>query len=144
MKRKIKLVKKQKFKFLKVEKNESNNKGDKWIDLIGKTSLLEFKLVDNNINPTDYINDGGDVDISRLPDGIEILKGKDRWYYSAKKNTKLTGAMLTDADVKIGGEYGAPYVAISFNREGATLFSSITGANINKQFAIVLDCTVCS
>lgn len=112
---------------------------DRAIDLIGKTALLEFKLVDDKINPTDYINDSGDVDISKVPDGIEILKGKDRGYYAVKKDTKLTGALLTNAEVKVGGDYGAPYVAISFNREGAILFSSITGANINKQLAIVLD-----
>ncbi len=112
---------------------------DRAIELIGKTALLEFKLVDDKINTSDYINDAGEIETSKIPAGIEILKGKDRGYYAVKKETKLTGAMLTNAEVKVGGDYGAPYVAISFNREGANLFSAITGSNINKQLAIVLD-----
>ncbi|MDO8733950.1 MAG: protein translocase subunit SecD, partial [Elusimicrobiota bacterium] len=48
-------------------------------------------------------------------------------------------AYLTDAKMKIGGEYNMPYVGIDFNKDGAKLFAAITEANIEKRLAIVLD-----
>jgi preprotein translocase subunit SecD len=107
---------------------------DRAIDLIGKTALLEFKLVDDKIVVSDYMDDKGEIDITKVPEDIEIIKGKDYGYYALKKNSQLTGAMLSNAEVKVGGDYGAPYVALNFNREGAVRFSDITGNNINKQW----------
>ena len=75
-------------------------------DLIGRTALLEFKLVDES----------RDV-----------------------KATLLTGASLTDARVQIDSQYGEPYVSIEFDRKGARAFERITGENVGKRLAIVLD-----
>ena len=53
----------------------------------------------------------------------------------------LTGADLSNAQVKIGG--GAlgnePYVDMNFNAEGAKKFAEVTGANVGKRLAIILD-----
>jgi protein-export membrane protein SecD len=62
-----------------------------------------------------------------------------------KKQTLLTGDMLTDARVRIGGEFrNEPYVALEFNNEGSRIFDRITGENVNKRIAIILDNTVYS
>jgi protein-export membrane protein SecD len=53
--------------------------------------------------------------------------------------------MLTDARVRIGGEFhNEPYVALEFNSEGSRIFDRITGENVGKRIAIVLDNTVYS
>jgi preprotein translocase subunit SecD len=57
----------------------------------------------------------------------------------------LSGELLTDARVRIGGELGnEPYVAIEFNSEGARIFDRVTAENIGKRIAIILDNTVYS
>ena len=43
--------------------------------------------------------------------------------------------------MEIGGE---PYVALEFNSEGGRIFDQVTGANVNKRLAIILDNTVYS
>jgi len=116
------------------------------LDLIGKTAQLEFKLVDEeNI---------GKYTSGSVPEGDEILNIKTRNRETGittttpillKKQALLTGDLLTDARVRIGGEFGGePYVAIEFNSEGARLFDKITGENVGKRLAIILDNTVYS
>jgi preprotein translocase subunit SecD len=56
----------------------------------------------------------------------------------------LTGEYLTDARVQIDNQYGDPYVSLSFNARGARLFERITGDNVDKRLAIVLDDNVYS
>ncbi|MFN3821796.1 MAG: protein translocase subunit SecD, partial [bacterium] len=52
---------------------------------------------------------------------------------------------LSDARVTIGdggsnfGRTGAPIVNLTLNRQGARIFSRVTGANVDKRLAIVLD-----
>jgi preprotein translocase subunit SecD len=111
------------------------------IDLIGKTALLEFKLVAEDVSLTDMLDDKGDVIPEKVPADLEVLPGKEERLVVVKKQTALTGAYITSAEVKIGGTSsgGGPYVALSFDKEGAVRFGDITGSNINKRLAIVLD-----
>ena len=53
--------------------------------------------------------------------------------------TQLTGAYLKDANVVFDRNVGKPAVSIEFTQEGSALFAEITGRNINKPLAIVLD-----
>ncbi|MGZ3691784.1 MAG: protein translocase subunit SecD [Pseudobdellovibrio sp.] len=55
-----------------------------------------------------------------------------------KTDTDLSGDYLDSAAVSFG-QYGEPEVSLRFNAAGANKFSDLTGANINKQMAIVLD-----
>ncbi|RLC32712.1 MAG: protein translocase subunit SecD, partial [Deltaproteobacteria bacterium] len=110
-------------------------------ELIGKTAQLEFRLVDE------------EHDINRalegnIPAGSEILyqittdpeTGRTiKRPFLVKRSTPLTGADLVDARVMIDSQYNEPYVAIEFNRKGAAIFARITGENIKKRLAIVLD-----
>lgn len=64
--------------------------------------------------------------------------------YLAKREAELTGNNLVDARAAIGGgsrisRAGEWEVNMEMNNEGAKIFSVVTGANINKRLAIVLD-----
>ncbi len=116
------------------------------IELIGKTALLEFKLVDDEHSIKNALK-------GVVPPGDEILyqvevdpvtKQETRTPYLIKKRTYLTGEYLTDARVQIDSQYNEPYVSIEFDKKGARLFEQVTGANVKKRLAIVLDGTVYS
>jgi preprotein translocase subunit SecD len=111
------------------------------MELIGKTALLEFKLVDEENSLEEALK-------GNIPAGDEILyqvavdpkEGRRTDVpYLLKKRTLLTGEYLTDARVQIDSQYSEPYVSLSFNARGARLFERITGENIEKKLAIVLD-----
>ncbi|UOF01802.1 protein translocase subunit SecD [Bdellovibrio reynosensis] len=58
--------------------------------------------------------------------------------YLLKTDTNLGGDALDDAFVGYD-QYGAPQVSLRFNSAGAAKFADITGNNVNRQMAIVLD-----
>lgn len=58
--------------------------------------------------------------------------------YLLTTGSGLSGEDLRDAGITFD-EYGAPAVSLSFDPGGAKKFGEITGANVNKQMAIVLD-----
>jgi preprotein translocase subunit SecD len=114
------------------------------IDIIGKTARLEFKLVDEENSLEEALR-------GNMPPGDEVLyelageAGAQRKIpYLLKRRAVLTGEYLTDARVQIDSQYSEPYVSLSFDSRGARLFEQITGANIKKRLAIVLDNTVYS
>lgn len=51
----------------------------------------------------------------------------------------LDGGVVTDARVQYGNTGGNPEVSMSMNGEGASVWARMTGDNIGKQIAIVLD-----
>ena len=116
------------------------------IELIGRTALLEFKLVDEDNSVEEAVK-------GNIPPGDEILYEVDidpktgrqmKRPYLLKKRTLLTGEYITDARVQIDSQYNEPYVSLSFDGRGARLFEQITGKNIKKRLAIVLDTKVYS
>jgi len=116
------------------------------IELIGKTALLEFKLVDEEHDVEKALK-------GEIPPGIEILYQKhenketgeiSRIPYLLKKTTLLTGEYLTSAKVEISSQFNEPHVAIDFNEIGAKIFERITAANVKKRLAIILDNNVYS
>jgi preprotein translocase subunit SecD len=116
------------------------------LELIGRTAQLEFKLVDED--------NAARASTGLVPEGSEILPMKSRNKETGvvssvpmllKKQVLMTGDLLTDARVRFGGEIGSePYVALEFNSEGGRIFDQVTGANVNKRLAIILDNTVYS
>lgn len=109
------------------------------IELIGKTALLEFKLVNDGVRISEILDSEGKVDPSKIPPGYEVLPGKKETLFLLKEEPEITGAALTNAKVEIGGQYNMPYVAIDFNKDGAKKFARITEINIERNLAIVLD-----
>jgi protein-export membrane protein SecD len=91
------------------------------VDALGKTPLLEFKLVEEA---------GAD--------------GKALY-----KHTALTGRYLKNAELQFGSGQGSslanqPVVVLHFTDEGAKLFEKITSENVGRQLAIFLDGEVIS
>jgi protein-export membrane protein SecD len=106
------------------------------IKLIGKTALLEFRLVD-----TERL---GKALAGEIPPGYELITQEDeeerKENYLLKIEPEITGANLIDAQVKFDPSmFNRPYIAIEFDQEGAKKFAKVTEANINKRLAIVLD-----
>jgi len=132
------------------------------IDIIGKTALLEFKLVDDVSSlaaelPRSAAPGEEDALIEKfkgkVPEDAEILFEREvdiqtgevrRLPYLVKKQTLLTGDLLTEARVSIDQRFNEPYVSIAFDPVGAKLFEEVTGANVQKRLAIILDGNVYS
>lgn len=97
----------------------------KAISLIGKTPVLEFKLLKKD---------------AVLPENATSTQE----IQSLFEDTGLTGRYLQNAKLEfaqtgtnaLGGE---PLVSIQFNAEGAELFEKITSENIDRVMAIFLD-----
>lgn len=64
--------------------------------------------------------------------------------YVVESSTTLTGEELQDAVVRFDQQDGTPNVSITFKSTGAKLFEQITGDNIGKRLAIILDGNVYS
>jgi protein-export membrane protein SecD len=89
---------------------------------------------------------------NQVPSGLMITLERenrldpraDRELYVLLEKTELTGSMLESADVRIGSgtdmqASNRPYVSLRFSREGARVFEMVTGQNIRRRLAIVLD-----
>ena len=87
-----------------------------------------------------------------IPAGLQLAIGAEdktdryapRDYYILKERTELSGKYLDKAFVRIGQGIdprtsGKPYVSLEFNKKGANKFETITGQNIKKRLAILLD-----
>jgi preprotein translocase subunit SecD len=113
------------------------------IAFIKTAGRLEFKLVDTDPNDFQKANAG------KAPAGTELLfeeraneTGRiDKQPVLVYSKTLLTGDRLKEARVGID-QFNKPDVNISFDSEGAKIFDRITGENVGRQLAIVLDGTV--
>jgi len=110
-------------------------------ELIGKTGVLQFKLVDDSHSVSDALRDGA-------PPGDEVLYGPasrgGREPYLLESAVLLTGDTITDARVRPGGQLEGPYVTVDLDQRGAQIFGAITSANVGRKIAIVLDNVVYS
>lgn len=59
--------------------------------------------------------------------------------YLVNKAPELTGGVITNAQANIDPNTSSPIVNMEMNSEGATEWARITGANVNKRCAIILD-----
>lgn len=105
------------------------------IDLIGKTALLEFKLVQLDMTKLKEAQEGN------VPEGYELrYTHDDNEPILLEKEAALTGAALSNAFVRFDqSQFGEVGVALQFNPEGAKKFAEITSKNVGRRLAIVLD-----
>ncbi len=111
------------------------------LELIGQTAMLEFRLVSE------------DNDLIEKALAGETLEGYELLYESAsdergisrqgrahlvKTEPEMTGGYISDAYVGYD-QTGFPLVHLMLDSEGARRFEEVTGANVNRQLAIVLD-----
>ncbi len=153
-----------------VAETQITRQGDKWImvqlpgvsnpqraeELIGKTAMLEFRIVKSDMTVAQKaiekleatekpFDDNGLLlpEIAQLvPQGYQIMRNKDGGYSLVTDTAEVTGADLENARVVMMGENGYPEISFSFSAEGGRKFGQLTGANINKPLAIILDNTV--
>ncbi|MCG2712245.1 MAG: protein translocase subunit SecD [Candidatus Omnitrophica bacterium] len=100
--------------------------------LIGKTAQLEFRIVNDEDDMLRQALEGN------IPAGYLLTKDEDDKALLLEATAVMTGDSLADAIVS-RDQYGRPSVKLEFTGKGATQFSNITGANVNKRLAIVLD-----
>lgn len=76
----------------------------------------------------------------------DVGKNGEKLYsiYLVRKGPELTGGVITEAKATFGSEGVQPEVLMSMNSEGTSKWARITGANIGKHIAIVLDGAVYS
>ncbi len=116
------------------------NDPDRAKDLIGKTAQLTFQLVNEEADITAAAS-------GKVPVGCEVLfeNRQDpttgnitKIPFVVKKQVLLDGSLLVNARVEFD-QFQQAQVGIEFNRKGARIFDRITGQNIKKRLAIVLD-----
>ena len=111
-------------------------------DIIKTTAQLQFRIVEGQ---------GGTPEEARAaapnPNQVQILPGDardefgrvvGRRYYAVQNQVPVTGSDLKTARVT-KGQLGEPVVSFSMTPEGSQKFGDLTGNNINRQLAIVLD-----
>ncbi len=104
------------------------------ISLIGKTAQLEFKLLNEDTNALSEALKGN------VPDNCELLYGEDGRAFLVYKEALLKGDVIKNAYVGYDStRYNEPVVNLELNSEGAKKFAKITGENVGKRLAIVLD-----
>ncbi|PIE72341.1 MAG: protein translocase subunit SecDF [Deltaproteobacteria bacterium] len=135
------------------------------LKLLGETAQLEFKLVaDSTGIPLETLvaevkaagqwQDGESMRklnralIGKLPDNTSLFFEKEVDTLSKQEilvpillenKVLMTGDMVKDARVRIGGNFNRPYVSLDMTSRGAKVFANITEKNVGRQMAIVLD-----
>lgn len=142
---------------------------DRAKDLIGRTAKLEFKMVDEDgsrnlivsdlvaqiekeknlkyeeggtLKFSEYVRQINEAAKSKIPAGDEIAFEKSamgRIPLLLKSKAEVTGNDLQDAQVSFNQESRRPEVSFELNPRGAVNFEKLTGENVGKRLAIVLD-----
>ncbi len=120
-------------------------------DIIQKTAYLEFKLIYQPENSSDPSMEDL-ITRSEVPPGYELKElseTRDGQLHTEKllvtkrpagpPAKPLTGRYLTRAMVHGDAYTGAPEIGFQFDDEGARIFGQVTGDNIGRRLAIVLD-----
>ena len=101
-------------------------------ELVGRTALLEFKLVKDDPGALEEAASG------KIPEGFDYLKDEDNKPILLSKTASLTGDAVNNSLVGMD-QYGLPSVKLEFNNKGIDVFAKLTGEHINERLAIVLD-----
>ncbi len=138
------------------------------LKLLGDTAQLEFKIVADaaGLNLNELVaqaktakewQDGESMNKlnlalqSRLPDNTSIYFEKEVDKQTKKETLVplllenkilMTGDMIKDAQVRIGGNFNEPYVSLDLTGRGGKVFAHITEKNVGRRMAIVLDSVV--
>jgi SecD/SecF fusion protein len=138
---------------------------DRAMELIGQTAQLQFKVVAEaaGLNLDELISKAVDSGqwqegdpIRKLNRAVESLLPADTSIYLEReidKTTKqeftrpillenkilMTGDMIKNAQVRIGGTFNEPYVSLDMTSRGGKVFASLTEKYTGRRMAIVLD-----
>ena len=112
-------------------------------DLIKVTAVLEWKLVRGGPAPDQesLLKDFG----GKVPDDCEVVQGdpkrREAGYFLLTRVAAVTGKDLRTVRRSVD-EWNTPAVAFSLSPDGSSRFETVTGQNIGKRLAIVLDSRV--
>jgi preprotein translocase subunit SecD len=115
---------------------------DRAKEIIRSTGILELKIVEQGPAPTrEALLQNG-----QMPQGMEIVPGAagtptepaGTGYYLVRKAAAVTGRDLRNARPTLD-ENNQPAVGFTLSQEGGRKFGQVTGANIGRQLAIILD-----
>ena len=135
------------------------------LSLIGQTAQLEFKMLDEEsaLDPWQLISQAQSTGKwqlgesrkklnlalqNQLPAGSEIYfekrvdseTGKEtKTPLLIKSQVMMTGEMVKNAQVRVGGNFNEPYVGLDLTGRGGRVFGQITEKNVGRRFAIILD-----
>jgi preprotein translocase subunit SecD len=110
------------------------------IALIGKTAVLEFRVVDDSMSASEALRKGAPYGTEVLYQLKELGDGTvEKIPFLLGKEILLTGDSLSDARVAVDSQYNEPYVSLTFDSGGARVFKRITTKYVRKRLAIVLD-----
>lgn len=123
---------------------------NEWLEKVKKAGI-EYKKGERF---SDYMNELNSFLANDLPKGYELAFSKtlnkntnevtNMEPYLVEVGSALTGDELQEAIVRIDPQQNRPYVGLEFKPNGARLFEELTGANVGKRLAIVLDGNVYS
>lgn len=117
----------------------------KAVDEIGRTPLLEFKLIDAEVISAQQsaealqANATSGALIGNVKVNGELVSEMDPYIETGLTGRYLETAALEFTSGQSGQLAGEPIVSIKFNPEGGELFEKITRDNTSKQLAIFLD-----
>jgi preprotein translocase subunit SecD len=116
-------------------------------DIIGTTGLLELKLVDVKGGPYSSPDAATAAYGGAIPAELELVEGtsedstartRTTVYYVLQRAAAVTGRDLKNA--RVGQDrFNQPAVEFFLNAQGAEKFGRVTGDNVGRQLAIVLD-----
>jgi SecD/SecF fusion protein len=135
------------------------------LKLLGDTAQLEFKVVADTTGQNLDQLVAQARDSKQWQDGESMSKLNRAVQSSLPENTSLyfeknvdkqtqqeiltpilledkvlmTGDMIKDAQVRIGGNFNEPYVSLDMTGRGGKIFANITENNVGRRMAIVLD-----
>jgi preprotein translocase subunit SecD len=93
---------------------------------------LSLRLVDASVSVDDAKR-------GKTPPESELLSGADGTPYLIEKRIVMPGDNLTDAEASLDQRINAPVVTFHFNPAGTRQFARVTGENVGRPMAIVLD-----
>lgn len=141
---------------------------DRVINIIRKTGLLEFRIVDDSVKSADLnkwisearesakIPAGYDKEVvdqiskeikTKLPQNTELMFEVERDPVSHEIVSGVPYVVAARAEVtgdmlrnaQVGIANNEPHVSLSFNKVGTKNFGDVTEANVGKKLAIILD-----
>ncbi|MBN1587403.1 MAG: protein translocase subunit SecD [Candidatus Omnitrophica bacterium] len=113
---------------------------DRALALIGKTAMLEFQMVEEDI---DLIRRARDGDVPR--DYVFLPKDEGEGMILLERDVVMTGDALVNAQVEFDtSRFNEPYIAFELTPEAGKKFARVTRRNVGRQLAIILDGKVVS
>jgi preprotein translocase subunit SecD len=117
--------------FARIEKRQDESMNDALVRLKKWTATLNV--------PDDHIVGYEKIEDPDEETGKFVEKGWRTFYLYQR--AEVTGEYITDAARAVNTQSGMPevYVSITFSPAGADRFEEVTGANVQRRFAIILD-----